>query len=476
MVLKKIKYSVLGLAYLLLAPVEGISQKTEFKDSITLNQFYKHILEFHPLVKQAQLLPEAAQSKVTMARGMFDPSISVTVDEKEYKDQNYFRYFRPSLKIPTWVGIDIKAGYDRNTGQFASADEFTPNAGLFYAGLSVPILDGLIIDERRSTLRQAKLYRSIAQQEQIKVLNKILLQAAKDFWQWQQAYQKLRFVQTGYSLANQRFNFVKSNVLYGEAAGIDSIEAKIEVQKRQGMLIEAELEFKNTSIMVSNYLWDENEQPLELKQDVFPSSQGSEISPVSAEELKNIADSANAFHPELRKQELKIQQLKIERLLNKQALLPTFNVEFKPLLNAPFDETELNVGHFENNYKLGINFYTPLFLRKERGKLSFTNIKIKQTEYELLQDRRDIVNDVYIAYNEMVNLGKLLALQREMVNNTQLMRNGEQTRFENGESSLFLINRRERSLISAQIKLAELIAKYAKAKAEFGYSTGQPMF
>lgn len=476
MIRKTTKYLIISIASVLLLPKSVLGQTASFNDSITLKQFYQHIITFHPLVKQANLLPDAARSEITMARGMFDPSVSFSLKEKEYKNQNYFRYFQPSIKIPTWIGVDIKAGYDRNTGQFADGDEFTPNAGLFYAGLSVPLLDGLIIDERRSTLRQAKLYKDIALQEQIKILNKILLQAAKDFWQWQQAYQKLNFVKTGYALAQQRFTFVKSNVQYGESAGIDSVEARIEVQKRQTMLLEAELEFKNSAILVSNYLWDDNEQTLELKQDVYPAAQGNEITSISAEELKTTADNANIQHPELRKQEFKIQQLKIERLYRKQALLPTLNFEFNPLLNAPFDQTELEVGHFENNYKMGISFYTPLFLRKERGKLSLTNIKLKQTEYSLLQSRRDIVNQVYTTYNEMVNLAQMLTIQREMVQNTQLMRNGEQLRFENGESSLFLVNRRERSLIEAQVKLAELTGKYAKAKAVFEWSTGRPMF
>jgi outer membrane protein TolC len=471
-----VKYFTTAVLCLLLLPQKGSGKTIAFDDSITLKQFYTHILNYHPLVKQANLLPDAARSEITMARGMFDPSVSFTYEEKEFKDENYFRYFQPSIKIPTWIGVDIKAGYDRNTGQFADGDEFTPNAGLLYAGLSVPILDGLIIDERRNTLRQAKLFRNIAEQEQIKVLNKILLQAAKDFWQWQQSYQKLKFITEGFNLAQQRFTFVRSNVLLGEAAGIDSIEAKIEVQKRQAMLLEAELEFKNSAILVSNYLWDNKQQPLELKKGVYPSEEGNEITTISAEELKVMADNANTLHPEIRKQEFKIQQLKIERLYRRQALLPTLNFEFHPLLNAPFDENELNVGHYENNYKMGISFYTPLFLRKERGKLSLTNIKLKQTEFSLQQNRRDIVNQVYTSYNEMTNLAQMLTVQIEMVKNTRLMRNGEQTRFENGESSLFLINRRERSLIEAQVKLAELKGKYAKAKAILEWSTGKPMF
>ena len=41
------------------------------------------------------------------------------------------------------------------------------------------------------------------------------------------------------------------------------------------------------------------------------------------------------------------------------------------------------------------------------------------------------------------------------------MRQSEQTRFENGESSVFLLNTREAVLVSTRLKLAELQAKYA---------------
>jgi outer membrane protein TolC len=42
---------------------------------------------------------------------------------------------------------------------------------------------------------------------------------------------------------------------------------------------------------------------------------------------------------------------------------------------------------------------------------------------------------------------------------------GEKRKFEEGESSLFLVNSRETSLITAEIKLISLLGKYQKAKA-----------
>ena len=57
-----------------------------------------------------------------------------------------------------------------------------------------------------------------------------------------------------------------------------------------------------------------------------------------------------------------------------------------------------------------------------------------------------------------------------MVINYETLLNAEKRNFETGESSLFLINAREMSLIDAQIKQIEVNAKFAKAWAGFNWS------
>jgi outer membrane protein TolC len=115
-------------------------------------------------------------------------------------------------------------------------------------------------------------------------------------------------------------------------------------------------------------------------------------------------------------------------------------------------------------------------LRKERGKLAVTDYKIKQNVYEREFTKRELVNEVLASYNELQNTEKLLTLQTSVVSNAQKLRDAEEIRFENGESSLFLVNQRERSLIEAQAKLVELNAKYAKAKVHLQWSSGIQIF
>ena len=65
--------------------------------------------------------------------------------------------------------------------------ETRPNQGLCpiaNEGLSLPIGKGFLIDERRLAVRQANIYQQIATAEQAKMINKILITALKDYWEW----------------------------------------------------------------------------------------------------------------------------------------------------------------------------------------------------------------------------------------------------------------------------------------------------
>jgi outer membrane protein TolC len=133
-------------------------------------------------------------------------------------------------------------------------------------------------------------------------------------------------------------------------------------------------------------------------------------------------------------------------------------------------------GLFMKNYKFGATFYSSVFLRKERGKLQLTNYKIQQGKFYLQQGKREVLNNILVAYNDLNTFDQMMRIQQELVRNADLLLIAEETRFESGESSLFLVNQRERSLIEAKAKLVELTAKYAKAKYQLQWASGTRLF
>lgn len=440
----------------------------------TLDDFYARVLRYHPVARQAALLDERARQEIRMARGMLDPQISSKYYEKELGDKSYFSLWDNSLKVPVWYGTDLKAGFEKNTGLHVNPENQTPGNGLSYVGISVPLGQGLIIDERRAVIRQAKLMKGLAEAEKISMINKLLLQGAKDYWDWMFAYHQKKLYKEGYELAAFRFKSVKERVLQGDLPPIDTVEAKMEVQNRKAMLTSSQVIHENASLVLSNYLWTAENAPLEINSDaLIPDIASPEKEMLQQDSLLNLLDVARARHPDLMKLKVKQEQLAIERKFLADKLKPKINIEYNFLqAGFPLQEESLTTGYIPGNYTLGFSFNFPLFLRSERGKLQLNKIKQTETGLEQQQSSREIENQVQAYYNDLIGLQEQVDLQEEMVESARMLRNGEQRLFENGESSLFLINSREMKLISHLVKLSELKTKYAQTKAKLIWAAG----
>ncbi|MEY3592889.1 MAG: hypothetical protein RLZZ38_1883, partial [Bacteroidota bacterium] len=80
--------------------------------------FLLTVLEQHPLAKQANLIPEFAETYVLKARGGFDPKINYDLNQKYYGDKLYYSLSDAQLKIPTWYGLSLKTGLEQNRGVY----------------------------------------------------------------------------------------------------------------------------------------------------------------------------------------------------------------------------------------------------------------------------------------------------------------------------------------------------------------------
>jgi len=456
--------SVKTLILLMLCTIPTFAQTT-----FGYEDFKNLVLKNHPTVKQANLFPRDAEAEIMQAKGAFDPKLTSYFDRKSFKGIDYYNRWDNVLKIPTWPGVDFKLGYERNTGKYLLQEE---SSQLLVAGLSIPIGQGLIIDARRNTLKQAQLGRNYAEAERQKLINSTIFYATKSYWDWWFSYQQLQLIQEGYDLADKRFIATRERARVGEQATIDSVEAKITLQDREVALQQAIIELQNYRLALSNYLWSTYETPLELPEGAAPPV--APIRKVDETTLLALINQAKLQHPEIQKLNVKIDQLQIEERFRKEMLKPIFNANFNFIADGFVSKPTSN---FENsfslnNHKLGFEFAVPLFLRKERGKLQQVRIKQQSTGLDLNLARREIMNDVYAAYNEVRNFEKQLKIQQDATQNQEILVRAEQRKFDIGESTLFLINTRESKLIEMRTKIELLKSKYEKALANLAYMAG----
>lgn len=457
---------------ILLIVLNGFAGYGQDSLRMRLTDFYRLILQYHPLARQAANLPDMARKEIRTARGAFDPVLKSVYEEKKFDQKNYWSIWESGLVVPVWTGADVKIAYDQNKGRLLDDQFLVPEEGLSYFGISVPLGQGLLIDQRRASLRQAQQLEKMAEAERVKAINKLLLTAAKSFWDWQFTYRRLQFHEEGVRLASQRFEAVRGRVLFGDLPAIDSLEAYIEVQNRRTILLQSEVDFQNARLIASNFLWDENQQPVKILPALVPVSDASERDTMHAVERDLLLELAKINHPELIKLQAKRTQLEIEKRLAQEKLRPKFNFDYNFLSEGQPGSADIQQFSLNNNYKMGFTFSMPLFLREERGKLGLARLKIQQTTYDQQQITRDILTDINTAWNELNTFKEQVVIQEEQTRNAALMLDAELFRFNNGESSVFLVNTRENALVNARIKLAELQAKYEKSKAVLLWAAG----
>ena len=354
----------------------------------SLENMYASLLAFHPIVKQTKLLNELAKQEIRMARGAFDPKVQAQLNVKEFDKKDYYNKLNTSLTIPTWFPVDPKIGFERNTGLYIDPENIVGGSAdnsQLVTGISLPLGRGLFTDDRRAALKQAKLFTQMAGAEQIKLINKILLDAAKDYWQWYFSYYNYRLLNKNTLIAEEIFRRVKLDATYGEASAVDTVQAKIILQQRLVERQESFLEFTNTGIKISNYLWDNAGYPVQLSEEVAPILVQNDGLLLSIQTLEDLMLQAKQNHPELVKLRVKLNQLDIDRKLAQEYLKPRLDLNYN-FINQPLRPNgEFQSFRFLNDYKFGLDFSMPILIRKERAKLAQTKIKIQSTQFEQTQ-------------------------------------------------------------------------------------------
>jgi len=427
----------------------------------------------HPIVKQAALLSDEARSQILQARGGFDPKLGSDFHRKQFGGTEYYNNWGNELKVPLWPGgIDLKASYDRAVGTYVNPESRTPLNGLAGVGVSIPLGQGLLIDARRSTLRQAKALQAAAEADRVKQINEVWLQAAKDYWNWYYSYQQNQLIREGVALANRRFQATARRAQIGDQAPIDSVEAQITVQDRLVQGEQLGVDLQNARLVLSNHLWSKNGQPVELPAYAAPQIPARDT--VSRAEYQRLAEQAARNHPTLLKLSAKNVQLGIEERYRRELLKPKINVSGTLITQGNFYQSEVPsyYGLGWDNHKVGVDFAFPLFLRAERGKLQYARIQLLENALEQQQSQRTIGTQVNSVYNTLKAYERQLALQSQTIANQRLLLRAELAKFELGESTIFLINARESKLIDLRIKQESLRASYEKSRAELYYYAG----
>lgn len=442
----------------------------DFKEGeLSYSEFLGYVKKYHPLVRQASLEISSAQSALMAARGGFDPKIDVDFNKKEFRGTEYYSLLNSSFKIPTWYGIEIKAGFDDTSGQYFNPQNRTPEAGLTSLGISVPLGQGLFINQRMADVREGKLQIQLSEAERKLRAIEVLYKASEAYFDWKRSYNEAALYNSYLGYASTRFRGVKQLIELGESPAIDSVEAGITVRSRELNFENANLKLVKARLNLSNYMWIES-VPVEIgealkpEQDLINTLQETLSTDALAVNVENLE-----AHPKIQSLQTKLSILEINRQLKANLLLPKVDVGYN-YISEPVYFDSFNA----DDYKFNVNFSIPVFLRKERGNLRLAKIKIQDTQYDLEQQRVELKNKIAAQQAEVESLKRQKSVIDALVKDYATMLDSEEKLFSFGESSMFLINSRESNLVNARLSQINIENQFYISNAQLFRTMANP--
>lgn len=443
--------------------------QSQTKEVFGVDAFIQQLKQFHPVAKQANIQVDKATAALLSAKGAFDPTINLDASRKTFDGKNYYYYTNPEFKIPLPIG-DVKTGIENNGGTYLSSEESYGKTS--YLGVEIPLAKGLLLDKRRATLQQAKIFKSQSEQERLKMLNDLLFDAYNAYWQWAGAFQQFYIFNKYVQINNDRLRLLRITNANGDRSAMDTLEAFTQLQNVEIMQADALLKLNNATLEISNYLWQKNDTAYLLPKNYIPDEKQFAINNQNlANEDATIA-TALTQNPNIKSYDFKLQSLEVDKKLKQQNLLPTLNAKAN-LLNKDYAVFKgISTNFLENNYKWGIDFKIPIFLREVRGEYKQAKLKIAETTLELNQKKWQVENKIKTYFNEYMQLQKQLQIAQVAYTNYNKLYSNELLKFNNGESSLFLLNSRETKTLEMLQKTIDLRVKFFKAKYAIEWAGG----
>jgi hypothetical protein len=434
-----------------------------YSQELTLTEYLNWVLQEHPLAEKARLNPQMRNAQYLQVKGLFDPVLESKFKNKFFKGTEYYSTSETSLSYNTPYAIGLVGHFDVNSGAYVNPADYTSNSGLLALGVSVPLLKGLVIDERRMAKKRAEVMLEAGNLEQQLAINELLGQSVQLYSDWYFAVRKNNIIDSLVSTSERRFFAVRSRYLGGDRSAIDTLEAYVQNQNRLLQFQESKLEVIKSRIALVAFLEsrDENRVAI-LNETISPSSN-------FKNELAPFRQGTYLFaqldaHPELALYTNKGESLRIEEKWKVEKLKPKLNVEYH-FLNKDFSEG-LPSYFSTNNYKWGAEFSMPLFLREARGDLKVQRIKIEENNLNIEWKRNQLEQKTLaleVAYTNTLSQQELADSNAKLY---ERLLQAENTKLFNGESSLFLVNQRENSYFENAIKALELDRKVQQVRID----------
>ncbi|MFT4568955.1 MAG: outer membrane protein TolC [Saprospiraceae bacterium] len=418
-------------------------------DSLSLPAYLEMIGSNYPLIKKANLFDEFSEAYTLKGRGVLDAKINSDFETKNFAGSNYFTVWQTELKVPTRLPLDFSFGYENNSGDFLNEESSVPSNGLFYGTINLSLVRGLMFDEQRYSMQSAELKGIKSQIDKDVLTREILFQAIQSYLGWAAAFHKNTILENFRNNVQARHQFVVELYINGDKPAIDTIESTVNLNTATKIYLDSENDLAIKKQKLVMFLWDENGNPLDLNNTVRPEAFTSLL--LRLGELATIENAIFSNDPSLRKLENEMDQLKLNNRIEREYLKPRVDLKYNTLVNLGKENFSPSLSL--NDYKYGIKVEVPIQNRKTRGELRLNQALVDQVALEQLHYQQQLNNKYMVLTKTRFIQEDIMDVVIEKIDNSNTLYYAEVLKFDLGESSVFLLNQRERKLLEARMEM-----------------------
>lgn len=433
------------------------------------NQFMDNVKSQHPIAKRALNISTIGKKEQQSAAGNFDPTVNFNLENKYSDKINYYTNANGEIKQGIFTGQSIKAGYELGQGAFIDPQSKTSSNGLAYVGIEFSVLQGLVIDKRRYEVLKGKQYNNLLQNESAISLNDLLFAASESYVDWLHDYTLVSINKRYTDAADLRFRGLIELSNIGERPFIDTVESGILMQTRLIDYNTSKIELNKTLFFLNNFRWQNDSN---LKDDnLVPSFSLNQLEEKCLETFLKIKNNTISQNPTLTFYANKNKLLQLEKKYKAELIKPKLDLKYNALNVSTGSSAFLN-----NNYKWGLGFAMPLFLRTSVNDYKIAGLNLKNNQFELENKTAEINNKILAATKNVIVIADQIQISKRNLQFSKLLLDAEKVKFDNNESSLFLLNTRETKVLDSEIKLIELQSKFIHNYLTYCYLIGDLKF
>lgn len=452
----------LGFAKRVRLPTEGASRFFQARAELNVDAFINIVDSNYPRLDAADARRRVASARRLEAQGVFDPTLSSMdgytwmQNTSKFATRKRVIFNQPVLEVPLRNGMKLFGTYRFNPRSSQSPFIETGFGGEYGGGVMVPLMRGLFINEKLTNEKIAKVGEPLATQSFSLTRLDILLRASLAYWNWVGAQRKMQVARRLVQLSNILVAAAAKRADSGDLPAIEITEAEADIQRRKADLIAAELDFKKATYDLAVFLFDTSGRPAPFLDEPNVPVDWPVPSEFTAGQIDESVIRAIARRPELKRIALEREQVKLQLRQARNDLLPTADATY----TQGYDTGASGIGRV---FRAQVVFSQPIYLRSARGRIKAAHFNIEALNADEISERQRIVAEV-MSTAAAINaaMEKYLALKLLTLKAEQVYQ-GEQKRFNFGDSTVFLVTQRERQLFDARIRLVDAQVEYLQA-------------